>query len=87
MAEFSRNGIWSIDSKNNCLVRQRNPGKDTVGDVRIKYRVIEQFQNIGRSDIWATVCGIPNGERISQWDRVKNSIMAGKVPKARFVEQ
>ena len=41
MAQFDRNGIWQIDSRNNCLVRQKNPGKDTVGDVRIKYRVID----------------------------------------------
>ena len=85
MAEFNRNGIWAIDRACNCLVRQRNPGKDTVGDVRIKYRVLNQFNNIGRSDVWATVCGIPNGERISKWDRLNNSIMAGKVPKASFV--
>ena len=39
-AEFDRNGIWEKDSQNNRLVRRKNPGRDTIGDIRVSYRVL-----------------------------------------------
>ena len=42
-AEFDRNGIWEKDSQNNRLVRRKNPGRDTIGDIRVSYRVLNQF--------------------------------------------
>ena len=42
-AAFDRNGIWEKDSHSNRLVRRKNPGRDTIGDIRVSYRVLNQF--------------------------------------------
>ena len=75
-----REGIWQHDSRNSCLVRQRNPGRDTVGDVKVSYRVI----NLGPR---ATVLGIPNGNRLDRWSSLSTSVMAGIVDKMTFLQQ
>lgn len=64
-AEFDRNGIWQVDSVNNCLVRQRNPGKTTVGDIRVRYKVLQDFSRVGSGQVTATVCGVPQGNTIT----------------------
>ena len=73
-AEYDRNGIWSVDSRNNCLVRQKNPGKDTVGDVRIRYKVLDTFSGSGA---FATVCGVPKGNMITRWNSVSGVALKG----------
>ena len=77
-SECDKNGIWSHDSRNGCLVRQRNPGKDTVGDLRVSYRVLREFEGIGSREVWASVCGIPTGNRMTTWGPLKGSLMPGR---------
>ena len=84
-AEFDRNGIWAHDSKNGYLVRQRNPGKSTVGDLRVSYSVVKGFDAYGKSDIWVSVCGVPNGGEIRPWSSVSKMIMPGRVSKTDFL--
>ena len=84
-AEFDRNGIWAYDSKNGHLTREKNPGKSTVGDVRVSYRVIKGFEDIGTKEVWASVCGIPHGNQITSWSNVKQLVMPGKVSKSTFL--
>ena len=32
-------GKWGYDRQNNCIVRMKEPGKTTIGDIRIKYYI------------------------------------------------
>mmetsp|Transcript_11672 Transcript_11672/g.15839 ORF Transcript_11672/g.15839 Transcript_11672/m.15839 type:complete len:92 (+) Transcript_11672:1048-1323(+) len=84
-AEFDRDGIWSVDSRNNCLVRQRNPGKDTVGDIRIRYRVLNQFEQAASGAISATVCGVPRGNQIQKWGSLNGVVIKGTESLASFL--
>ena len=85
--EQDRNGIWQHDSGNSRLVRQRNPGKDTIGDIRVTYRVLNQFDGIGSREVTATVCGVPQGNRITNWGPLSGSVMAGKTDRETFLNK
>ena len=30
-------GVWGFDRQSNAIVRMQNPGKTTIGDIRVKY--------------------------------------------------
>ena len=30
-------GVWGYDRQNNAIVRMQNPGKTTIGDIRVKF--------------------------------------------------
>ena len=75
-AAWDRNGVWAVDSRNGCLVRQRNPGKDTVGDIRIKYEVLQEFDR-GSGSVYASVCGVPGGNAIHPWSALSCSVQKG----------
>ena len=32
-------GVWGYDRQSNAIVRMKNPGKSTIGDIRVKYYV------------------------------------------------
>ena len=85
-AEFDRSGIWAYDSKNGYLIREKNPGKTTVGDVRVSYRVLKGFNEIHSKEIWASVCGVPDKNQIVQWNPLKQVVMPGKVNKSTFIQ-
>lgn len=78
-AEFSRHGIWQSDGVESRMIRQRNPGKDTIGDLRVSYRVLTGFDQIGKREVTASVCGIPNGNKITNWHRLTGSVCPGSV--------
>ena len=86
-AEFDKSGIWAVDSKNHCIVRQRNPGKDTVGDVRVSYQVLNQFEMVRSGHVQASVCGVPQGNRIVRWPKLTSSVMSGTLTKDKFLEK
>ena len=76
-AEWDRNGVWAVDSRNGCLVRQRNPGKDTVGDIRIKYEVLQDFDRAHTGGVYVSVCGVPGGNSIHPWRILSCSVQKG----------
>ena len=45
-------GIWKYDQKEDFFVRQRNPGQDTIGDIRVRYFRINPEKGLD-----VTLCG------------------------------
>ena len=38
------NGTWSFDAEDKVIRREKVPGKDTPGDLRVAYKVLDAFQ-------------------------------------------
>ena len=44
-APTDEDGMWSFDHFTSMIKRQREPGKDTPGDLRISYKVSNCFSD------------------------------------------
>ncbi len=57
VARVDPDGIWSYDETNHSLIRQKVPGEDTVGDLRVSYEVLNaDFDE--KKEVQMSACGI-----------------------------
>lgn len=75
-------GIWMYDKNENCFVRQRNPGQDTIGDIRVTYL-------IAPDKIRQSYCGIYSHKdrTVVKHEDLKVSFVNEKISQEKFLNK
>ena len=61
-------GIWSFDAEDQVIRREKVPGKDTPGDLRISYKVLQSFERMFGVNM--TAVGEFDGKRLEKLDKL-----------------
>jgi len=57
-AQPDPNGVWGYDRQQNAIVRMREPGKTTIGDIRVRYFITSNSMETSGTNI--QLCGVDN---------------------------
>ena len=61
------------------------PGKDTVGDLKVRFLVLNADFDTGKKEVEMSACGIAKGDRLQRFDEISRTVCEHYTSKKNFI--
>ena len=86
VARVDPDGIWSFDEKSSSLIRQKVPGEDTIGDLKVSYEVLDaDFDD--KREVQMSACGVGKGDKLVRFEELKAVVCEHYTSKKDFIKR
>lgn len=81
-----KQGFWSYTKGSSYIERKKRKDKDSAGDLRVHYLVMNHFNRLDREQVQMTVCGVTQADgTIKPMEQFARSVAHGVVPLEQLI--
>jgi len=86
IARIDSDGIWSYEESTHCLIRQKVPGEDNIGDLKVTWFVLNADFDDTKKEVQMSACGVAKDDRLERFEELTRTACENYTSKQNFIK-
>ena len=86
VARVDPDGIWSYEESTSSFIRQKVPGQDSIGDLKVNWFVLNADFDDSKKEVEMSACGVARNDRLQRFEELTRTVCGDYVSKKNFIK-